>query len=378
MRRASLVPGGPVGPAPPPPGFPWELAERCVIPVIFAHAAAAILSVPAAILGFHSASMLRLFLWIAPAVLAALFFFHNLKVNAAGKAVLITGCESRIGFALARQLDELGFTVFAAFEDTGGEKSSSELTTTTSALKEQSSGRVHVVQLDVSSEEQIHKVKEYIQENLPRGATGVWAVVNLGVWACFGEAEWLPFGAVKRCADVNLLGSIRLTQIFLPQLRRTKGRVVNVVSALGSIPTPLRSPYCACAAAVRAFSDCLRLEMRRWGVDVVVVTPGESLSGSFLTEERLVDQARSMWAWLGDAAKGEIGQDYFEMKVRSLRPYVEMQQPEVELYAVLRALTDAVSRTFPLHRYQPVQPQERLKTFVAEHMPRSFYEIVYG
>ncbi|XP_071440381.1 D-beta-hydroxybutyrate dehydrogenase, mitochondrial-like [Hetaerina americana] len=375
MRRASLVPGSPVGPAPPPPGFPWELAERCILPVIFAHAAAAILSVLISLFGLPFTT-LRMFLWIAPAVLAALFFFHNLKVNAAGKAVLVTGCESRIGFALARQLDELGFTVFAGFEDTGTERSSD--CTTTSALKEQSSGRVHILQLDVSSEEQIQKVKEYVQDNLPRGASGIWAVVNLGVWACFGEAEWLPFAAVKRCAEVNLLGAIRLTQIFLPQLRRTKGRVVNVVSALGSIPTPMRSPYCACAAAIRAFSDCLRLEMRRWGVDVVVVTPGESLSGSFLTEERLVDQARSMWAWLGDAAKGEIGQDYFEMKVRSLRPYVEIQQPEPELYSVLRALTDGVSRTFPLPRYQPVPPQERLKTFVAEYFPRSFYEIIYG
>ncbi|KAG8234286.1 hypothetical protein J437_LFUL015011 [Ladona fulva] len=271
-----------------------------------------------------------------------------------------------------------GFTVFAGFEEVETEKSSECTATSSSALKEQSSGRVHIIQLDVTSEEQIQKVKEYIQDNLPSGATGIWAVVNLGVWACFGEAEWLPFAAIRRSTEVNLLGVVRLTQIFLPQLRRTKGRVINVVSALGSIPTPLRSPYCACAAAIRAFSDCLRLEMRRWGVDVVVVTPGEALSGCFLTEERLVDQARSMWAWLGDAAKAEIGQDYFEMKVRSLRPYVESQQPEADLFVVLRALTDAVSRTFPLTRYQPVSPAERLKTFVAEHLPRSFYDIVYN
>ncbi|KAG8234287.1 hypothetical protein J437_LFUL015012 [Ladona fulva] len=54
------------------------------------------------------------------------------------------------------------------------------------------------------------------------------------------------------------------------------------------------------------------------------------------------------------------------------------EQPEADLFVVLRALTDAVSRTFPLTRYQPVSPAERLKTFVAEHLPRSFYDIVYN
>jgi len=57
------------------------------------------------------------------------------------------------------------------------------------------------------------------------------------------------------------------------------GRIINIVSILGRIAAPLRSPYCTVKFGVEAFSDCLRLEMRRWGVDVIVVEPGDYTTG---------------------------------------------------------------------------------------------------
>jgi 3-hydroxybutyrate dehydrogenase len=57
------------------------------------------------------------------------------------------------------------------------------------------------------------------------------------------------------------------------------GRIINIVSILGRIASPLRSPYCTVKFGVEAFSDCLRLEMRRWGVDVIVVEPGDYTTG---------------------------------------------------------------------------------------------------
>jgi NAD(P)-dependent dehydrogenase (short-subunit alcohol dehydrogenase family) len=57
------------------------------------------------------------------------------------------------------------------------------------------------------------------------------------------------------------------------------GRIINIVSILGRIAMPLRSPYCTVKFGVEAFSDCLRLEMRRWGVDVIVVEPGDYTTG---------------------------------------------------------------------------------------------------
>ncbi|CAG2068967.1 unnamed protein product, partial [Timema podura] len=81
-------------------------------------------------------------------------------VTAAGKGVLITECDSPLGYAAARQLDELGFTVFAGFKDSAKAQK----------LKGESSGRLHVLELDVTSEEQIVAAAKYIGLNLPLGA----------------------------------------------------------------------------------------------------------------------------------------------------------------------------------------------------------------
>jgi 3-hydroxybutyrate dehydrogenase len=106
-------------------------------------------------------------------------------VTAAGKAVLITGCDSRIGNALARHLDEQGFTVFAGFQNAADNPIAEE-------LKEECSGRVHVLQLDVSSETQILAASLYAVEHLPDGAPGLWAVIHASSWVALGEIEWIP------------------------------------------------------------------------------------------------------------------------------------------------------------------------------------------
>lgn len=72
----------------------------------------------------------------------------NQQVSAGGKAILITGCESPLAWCLARKLDELGFTIFAGFTKRAG-------CTDADILKEESSGRTKILQLDVTSETQV-------------------------------------------------------------------------------------------------------------------------------------------------------------------------------------------------------------------------------
>lgn len=71
-----------------------------------------------------------------------------LQVSASGKAILITGCESPLAWCLARKLDELGFTIFAGFTKRTG-------CADADLLKEESSGRTKILQLDVTSETQV-------------------------------------------------------------------------------------------------------------------------------------------------------------------------------------------------------------------------------
>lgn len=73
----------------------------------------------------------------------------NEQVSASGKAILITGCESPLAWCLARRLDELGFTIFAGFTKRTG-------CADADLLKEESSGRTKILQLDVTSETQVN------------------------------------------------------------------------------------------------------------------------------------------------------------------------------------------------------------------------------
>ncbi|RZF32645.1 hypothetical protein LSTR_LSTR004073 [Laodelphax striatellus] len=349
-----------------PEEIPWDLFDRCFIPVVFSHAAAVILSTVLNVLYISQVSSFTLFILFLIVSIGSTIFYHNLKVTAAGKAVLVTGCESKIGYAIARQLDDLGFTIFAGFQ------SNENLA---SKLKDESSGRLHVLKLDITSESDLQDALSYVKEHLPDKSPGLWALINNVSWAAFGEVEWVPKTVYQKAADMNLLSTIRTTQVFLPHLRKTKGRVINVISIVGRIACPVRSPFCAVKFGLEAFSDCLRLEMRKWGVDVVVVEPGHLTTGNWFDDKQMLEDAKKMWDSMDDGTREDYGKDYFEFKVRTMPEY--MKQQESDPVPVVRALVDAVTRSFPLPRYTPVTREEKLQTIVAHHFPRSVYDIIY-
>ncbi|KAK7086742.1 (2R,3R)-2,3-butanediol dehydrogenase [Halocaridina rubra] len=78
----------------------------------------------------------------------------------------------------------------------------------------------------------------------------------------------------RRLADVNLFGCVLVTKTFLPLVRKAKGRIVNVTSVQGRMSSPLVSAYDLTKYAIEGFSDCLRHELRQFGVKVSVIEPG--------------------------------------------------------------------------------------------------------
>ncbi|XP_012280679.1 D-beta-hydroxybutyrate dehydrogenase, mitochondrial isoform X1 [Orussus abietinus] len=350
----------------------WELAERCLLPVAFSHAVAVILATVLNILGISQTSSFVLFLLLLIISLSATLFYHNLKVTAAGKAVLITGCDSRVGYALAKQLDELGYTVFAGFTNKSENEELAQI------LKKEASGRLHALQLDITSERDIHSTFLYVNENLPDGAPGLWALIHTAAWVALGECEWVPTSVLKRSLEINFFGVARVSQVFLPLVRRSRGRVVLVGSLLARIPSPVRGIHCAVKAAVEAWGTCLRLEMRRWGVDVVIVETGEYVSGNAWLKDNaaLLEQARDMWTQLEPQTRKEYGQELFQKEMLALEKYTK--GPEADLTSVTRALTDGVIKTFPMKRYSPVSRSERIQALLSDHLPRPVYDILYA
>ena len=176
---------------------------------------------------------------------------------------LVTGAARGLGRAVALKLRAEGLTVWAADIERD-------------ALSELEAKGVRAVELDVSSEESVRSVIEKIEaESGP-----VDLLVNVAGVGRPGALESQPFGEISLHFDVNAYGPLRLARAVAPGMRwRGWGRIVNVTSTNGFIVTPFMGAYSASKYALEALSDSLRMELKPWGVEVVVIQPGAMKTG---------------------------------------------------------------------------------------------------
>jgi short-subunit dehydrogenase len=100
-------------------------------------------------------------------------------------------------------------------------------------------------------------------------------LVNNAGYGSYGALEDVPMAEARAQMEVNVFGAARLTQLVLPQMRAHRsGTIVNVTSMGGKITTPLGAWYHATKFALEALSDCLRMEVAPFGINVIVIEPG--------------------------------------------------------------------------------------------------------
>lgn len=174
--------------------------------------------------------------------------------------VVITGASTGIGFATAVDLAHDGHQVFAGVRKSeDGEK-----------LRQAHSSIIPVL-LDVNNEAQVQNVVQVIREKMK---TKKLALINNAGVAVPGPIEALPLSEFRRQFETNVFGLISVTQAFLPLLRETQGRIVNISSIAGRVASPFLGAYAASKFAVEGLSDSLRREVSAFGVKVVLVEPG--------------------------------------------------------------------------------------------------------
>lgn len=109
----------------------------------------------------------------------------------------------------------------------------------------------------------------------------------------------MEFHAIKDAQalfDVNYFGLMRTTQKFLPLLRQSKGRIINVSSILGALTVQELGVYSASKHAMESLSDALRRELRPLDVSVSIVQPGELAFCVCVSEEWDWDWGRAACA----------------------------------------------------------------------------------
>jgi NAD(P)-dependent dehydrogenase (short-subunit alcohol dehydrogenase family) len=175
--------------------------------------------------------------------------------------IVITGASTGIGEACARHFTRAGFTVYA------GVRNGSDA----QRLQQLSPGLLPVL-IDVTIESSIERAVEHIAAQA--GAAGVQGLVNNAGIAVVAPLECVPLAKFRQQLEVNVVGTLALTQRCLPLLRQGRGRIVNMSSVSGLVAPPFVGPYAASKFALEALSDALRLELRPWHIHVAVVEPG--------------------------------------------------------------------------------------------------------
>ena len=176
------------------------------------------------------------------------------------RAVVITGASTGIGEATAYLLARHGFRVFAAVrreED---------------AVRLKASGLpMETLLLDVTDTSSVSYAGRQVRE-----ATGgkLFGLVNNAGIVVAGPLECLPIAELEKQLDINVVGPVRVTQEFLPMLRAARGRIVMMSSVAGRSALPMVGAYSASKFALEAIADTWRVELYRWGIEVVLVEPG--------------------------------------------------------------------------------------------------------
>jgi len=166
--------------------------------------------------------------------------------------VLITGCSTGIGRAAAIELTKRGCEVIA----TARRPETLDDLDVTDKLR-----------LDVDDQS---SVDEAVAK-----AGSVDVLVNNAGWGMHSPIEKTPVDEVKRMFETNVIGSVRMMQAVLPQMReRGSGVIVNVTSLAGLVSSPLGGFYSATKHALEAISEALHYEVGHFGIRIALVEPG--------------------------------------------------------------------------------------------------------
>lgn len=216
---------------------------------------------------------------------------HHLSINKTGRTAAVTGAGSGLGRDIALGLAAKGYTVF------GTAISASEV----DDLKKASDGRVNLDVCDITVERSVTAWGTSVSD--AAGEAGLDLLVsNAGVLTP-GPMEALPLEAIKREFDVNVFGALSVINAFLPMLRKTRGRIVQISTFTASLPLPFNGPSEASKAAMEVFATVYRAELQRFGIDVVVAVAGNMKTGGpaktaaalSRTAERMTPEARKLY-----------------------------------------------------------------------------------
>ena len=263
------------------------------------------------------------------------------------KSVLVTGCSSGIGLAVARLLRDCGWAVLPTARKTED-------------MDRLRTEEFNPVQLDMIDSAAIQQTANDVLR-LFGGKLG--ALVNNAGYGQPGAMEDMTREAMRDQFEVNVFGLQELTNQLVPAFRRQGyGRIVNVSSVLGRLSIPFMGIYSASKHAVEAMSDAMRVELWNSGVAVSLVEPGPIETAFRKTsKDRAVSQ------------REHFGRSHFKKYYREQMNGAEAKKKLTHFFmvspeAVARKIRHALESPRPRRRY-PVTAVAYMIEFLRHFVP---------
>ncbi|PUU86234.1 MAG: short-chain dehydrogenase/reductase SDR [Halanaerobium sp.] len=264
------------------------------------------------------------------------------------KVVLITGASSGIGKAAAVKFLKHDYTVYGAARTEADLK----------YLSDYPNG--HYILMDITEAEMRKNCVNQILENEAR----LDILVNNAGYGAYGAVEEVPLKDAKKQFEVNLFGLSELTKLVIPVMReKGSGRIINISSIAGKIWTPLGGWYHASKFALEGLSDCLRNELRQFGIDVILIEPGaiETNWAETAGDNLLKSSGAGIYQKQAERKANKYKQMYGESGMTA--------EPEV----VAQAIFKAAETNHPKARYA-VPVHAKLILFFRWLLPDSLYD----
>lgn len=243
--------------------------------------------------------------------------------------IIVTGASTGIGYDITRLLTEYKIPVLATIRKNSDEIKLLELGPT-----------VKTFILDVSKKESITEFKNYLSVN----DFEINTLINNAGLVGAGPLEFYPIEQMKSLFDVNVWGLLEVTQICLPYLRKTSGKVINISSVSGLTVTPFLGPYNASKHAVEVLTDALRMEMSDSNVRFILVEPGS-------IKTPIWEKSKADWDKLKEKMPKEAI-SYYEDNLKSFEKLVDQSAKNgLDVNIISKLVLKIIKDKNPKHRY---------------------------
>ncbi|MDT7764303.1 MAG: hypothetical protein QOC63_3723 [Mycobacterium sp.] len=191
--------------------------------------------------------------------------------------------------------------------------------------------------LDVTNAGHIAELNESLPERLD-------AIVNNAGIVVGGPMETVTSDEWRKQFEVNVIGQLAVTQVVLPRLRKSRGRVVFISSVNGRLSMSMIGAYCASKFALEAAADALRMELRPWHIGVAIVEPAQTDTDMWRTADDMVEQTA--------AALTPAQRDLYARHLAGMKKMIPVSQKlAVPVRKVSAIVEEALTARRPRARY---------------------------